>query len=84
MGVRREERERERERERDRGQGMVDTRSPMVHTRVVLARCPKICIRDGHANWKRDRCQGSLRNTFFLLRRSYLARGQFPRGVAEG
>lgn len=62
---------------------MVDTRSPMVHTRVVLARCPKICIRDGHADWKRDR--GALEiPSFPYIEGIYPARAQFPDGEAEG
>lgn len=54
MGGRGLEKERERERESD---GRAGTRSPMVDTRVVSVRRPKICIRDGHADWKRDRGQ---------------------------
>lgn len=55
--------------------------SPMVHTRVVLAPCPKICIRDGHADWKRDR---EIPSFPYVERLSILLLGQFPGGEDEG
>lgn len=39
----------------ERGAGRDARWSPLVDTRVVSAWCPKICIRDGHADWERDR-----------------------------
>lgn len=55
-----------RKRENDRGQGMGDTRSPMVHTRVVLERCLNICIRDGLADWKSDRSRSSRKPSLYI------------------
>lgn len=46
------------ERERRVGPGW-DVATGWQAPRVVSPRCPKICIRDGHADWKRDRCRAS-------------------------
>lgn len=62
-----------RKRENDRGQGMVDTRSPMVHTRVVLERCLNICIRDGLADWKSDRSRSSRKPSSLYIEDILLA-----------